>query len=465
MCGTKPNLLFIMADQLRYDALGYAGRFSISTPNLDRLASEGAFFSKAYTPIPVCAPARQSLLSGRSADSFGALWNYDFIPTNTVRGNDPSWIHALVERGYRTSLVGQWHASPEEAPAAFGYETYIPFGEYEAYVRTTYPDIQYTGGWMGEASPLPLEDSRTHYMARRTMALLDEYAAAEAPFLLMWDFADPHLPCRPSEPFASMYTGADIEPWDSFGDPMDNKPYIQRQQLVNWDLTQTSREAYLDCIARYYGMVSQLDDAIGRVLAHLEELGLAQNTLVIFTSDHGDTCGGHGMLDKHYILYEDVVHIPLIMRLPGVVPSGIRVQRCVSNCLDLPPTIEEIMELPPSGVRHGLSLLLLLAGEEQPARPNYTVFTSNGQQFGLFTQRGITDGRWKYIWNLTDMDEFYDLDADPGEFHNLIAYPMEQNTEVLASMRKNLYDALIRQGDPFAKSPWLKKQLVEGKKL
>lgn len=199
---------------------------------------------------------------------------------------------------------------------------------------------------------------------------------------------------------------------------MDNKPYIQRQQLVNWDLTQTSREAYLDCIARYYGMVSQLDDAIGRVLAHLEELGLAQNTLVIFTSDHGDTCGGHGMLDKHYILYEDVVHIPLIMRLPGVVPSGIRVQRCVSNCLDLPPTIEEIMELPPSGVRHGLSLLLLLAGEEQPARPNYTVFTSNGQQFGLFTQRGITDGRWKYIWNLTDMDEFYDLDADPGEFHN-----------------------------------------------
>ena len=80
MCGKKPNLLFIMADQLRYDALGYAGRFSISTPNLDRLASEGAFFSKAYTPIPVCAPARQSLLSGRSADSFGALWNYDFIP-------------------------------------------------------------------------------------------------------------------------------------------------------------------------------------------------------------------------------------------------------------------------------------------------------------------------------------------------------------------------------------------------
>ena len=86
---------------------------------------------------------------------------------------------------------------------------------------------------------------------------------------------------------------------DSFGDPMDNKPYIQRQQLVNWDLTQTSREAYVDCMARHDGMVSQLDDSIGRVLTHLEELGLAQNTLVIFTSDHGDTCGGHGMLDKH----------------------------------------------------------------------------------------------------------------------------------------------------------------------
>ena len=454
-----------MADQLRYDALGCAGRFPVSTPNLDRLASEGAFFTKAYTPIPVCAPARQSLLSGRSADSFGALWNYDFIRTNTVKGQEPSWVHALAQEGYQTALVGQWHASPEEEPEAFGYQRYVPFSVYNEHIRANYPELRYEGGWLGETSPLPLEDSRTHFMADRAMELLDEYAGTGAPFFLMWDFVDPHLPCRPSEPFASMYAGENIEPWDSFGDPMVNKPYIHRQQLVNWELTETPREAYMDCIARYYGMVSQLDDAVGRVLAQLEELGLAQDTLVVFTSDHGDTCGGHGMLDKHYILYEDVVHVPLIMRLPGVISREMRLERCVSNCLDLPPTIEDVMDLPPSGVRHGLSLMPLLAGGEQPDRPAYAVFTSNGQQFGLFTQRGITDGRWKYIWNLTDIDELYDLEADPGEFHNRIASPEELDSEVLARLRRDLYNALIRQGDPFAKSAWLKKQLVEGKKL
>ena len=464
-----PNVLLLVADQLRYDCLGKAGRFPVQTPHLDRLADEGAFFTHAFTPSPVCAPARQALLTGRCADSFGALWNYDFIPTKTPSPQGIYWTNQLQAQGYRTAFVGKWHSSMEGGAESFGFDTYIGFDTYQRErISGRYEDVSYTAGWFGEANPIPLKDAKDSWAADTVSRLIRTYAQSDQPWHIRMDITDPHLPCRPSEPFASMYQPETVEPWDSFGDNFADKPYIQRQQIVNWGLEGLTWEKWQPCVARYYGMISQVDYNIGRILEALEQAGCSDNTLVIFTSDHGDLCGGHGMLDKHYVLYDDVTHVPLILRYPSHIPAGIIVEDFVSNCLDIPPTVEAYCQLDGSrlGTRHGYSLLPLLEGGTDDVAGKYREFSvsaGNGQQFGLYTQRSIRTRQSKYIWNATDIDEFYDLANDPGEKQNLIRDPQRQ--EEISALRRLLYQELKRRSDPFASTGWLDKTFLEDKKL
>lgn len=458
----RPNILLLVADQLRYDCMGFAGKYPVKTPHLDRLASEGACFDNAFTPHPVCAPARQCMLSGRAADSFGALWNYDFLETKTLQPTGSYWTDRLRQNGYRTAFVGKWHSSATHPPSEFGFGDYISFAGHSELMKQRYPDVNYTGGWFGERNPVPVQDSKTHWIADQACRLMDEYVKSGEPWHIRLDITDPHLPCRPSEPFAGMYSPADAVRWDGFDDTFENKPYIQRQQPVTWGLDHLGWEEWSECVARYYAMISQVDDAMGKILDALEHSGAAEDTLVIFTSDHGDMCGSHHMIDKHYILYDDVLHVPLILRYPGVIPAGLRAADFVSNCLDLAPTVEEACSLPADGIRHGLSLLAPAKGRPQERKP-FAVASGNGQQFGLYSQRAIRTTNRKYIWNLTDTDELYDLDADPGELVNKISDP--DFAEELTELRRLLYAELIAREDPFAKTGWLDRQMLEGKKL
>jgi arylsulfatase A-like enzyme len=171
-------------------------------------------------------------------------------------------------------------------------------------------------------------------------------------------------------------------------------------------------------------------------------------------------CGSHGMIDKHYVMYDDVLKVPLLISWPGKAASS-RINKFVSNCLDLPATISDIagLDLDPG---HGKSLIPLVTGQEQ-ARPRYITASSNGQQFGLYTQRSIRTEKWKYIWNLTDTDELYDLENDAGEKNNLIN--KADSEAVLSELRKLLWEELTRLEDPFVKSGWLKGQLLNNRKL
>ncbi|HBP38273.1 MAG TPA: sulfatase, partial [Clostridiales bacterium] len=207
---------------------------------------------------------------------------------------------------------------------------------------------------------------------------------------------------------------------------------------------------------------AQLDDAVGLMLASLRELAAERNTLVIYTSDHGDLCGGHGMLDKHYVLYDDVTRVPLIMRWPDRIKPGLRIREFVSNCLDLGVTLGDLCQL--EGVRpgHGLSLAVLLDGQAQPER-DYAVFAGNGQQFGLYSQRGIRTADWLYIWNATDIDELYEVAADPGQKNNRIADPALAG--ILSQLRLRLHRELKRRDDPLTRYGWLDGQLLENRKM
>jgi arylsulfatase A-like enzyme len=457
----KPNILLIIADQHRLDALGCAGRFRISTPHIDRLAREGAFFGNAFTPCPVCAPARQSLLSGRAPESYGALWNNDFIPTATVKPDEGYHTAALSRAGYRCALVGKWNASLTHTPADFGFSDHIDGSGYNAMVVGKYPALSYGNGWFGEPSPLLLADSKTHQAAARACELMSQSVSNVQPWFVRVDFTDPHLPCRPSEPFCGMYDPDALEPWDSMGDTLEGKPYIQRQQLRNWGLEGRTWDQWKSTLAMYYGMVSQIDDAVGIMLDSLDRQGLAEDTLVIYTADHGDLCGGHGMLDKHYVLYDDVTRTPLVIRYPRKVAAGLRPDEFVSNCLDLGATIGDLCGVAVKA-GHGISLAPLLAGECHPDR-SFAVSSSSGQQFGLYSQRSIRTKDWLYVWNMTDIDELYDGNSDPGQKRNVIHDPA--NADVLAVLRKTLYGELIRRQDPFALSGWLNGHLLEGRKI
>ena len=301
------NLLFLLADQFRFDALG-AENPLVQTPHLDALAEAGARFTRAYTPLPVCAPARQALYTGRHPDSFGAYWNYGFFPTPPI-SPEGAWPRALKAMGYSCGFIGKWNVSPADGPEAFGYDTVVSAAQYSD------GGAQYTGGWLGCESPVPLEQAKTHWLADRAIEFI---GAQRGPWHLFVDIGMPHLPCRPSAPFSRMYDPAAIPEWPGWNDTFENKPFAHEQQAWNWNLEAMPWAEMAGQVARYYGMVSQIDDAIGRILRHVD----LRDTLVVFTSDHGDMCGNHRMLDKHCTLYQDIVRVPLILAGPGVEEEG-----------------------------------------------------------------------------------------------------------------------------------------------
>ncbi len=466
----RPNILLIITDQQRYDCIGYSNDYPVKTPNLDRLASQGIWFSNAYTPIPLCCPARQSLLNGRRPEAFGGLWNYQSgFKIGALEPEEYSWPRELGEMGYQSTYIGKWHVHPDHDPTEYGYDRYIPEGKYFEYKKEKYPDEWFNGpwwfknGWFGEVDPVNLEDSPTHWTAKQAVKAMEEYSETDMPWHIRMDFYGPHLPCTPVKEFADTYRQEEVPVWRSFGDEFKNKPYIQKQQLYNWNIQDFTWEDWSKTVAMYYAMITQIDDAIGMVLKRLDELGMADDTLVIYTTDHGDMCGGHRMMDKHYVMYDDIVHVPLIVRWPGQIKQKSLCEDFVSNILDLPPTILEIIGKEPKDFFHGKSLLPLLRGEKPDDWRQEAVSTYNGQQFGLFTQRMIRTRRWKYVWNTTDVDELYDMENDPDEIKNLIGH--KEHVEVVADLRKRLYHTLMEEGDEFVKNPWMSAQLLENRKL
>lgn len=462
----RPNILLFLADQHRYDCVGNSHKYPVKTPCIDKLGEEGAIFDCAFSPTPVCAPARQSFLSGSRAESMGAIWNFNFIPTNTIKPTDWNFTTELAKTGYTNVFIGAWDASVYEAEK-FGFHRVHSSRDYNAFLKERYPEIKYLNSWFGEECLLPLIDTRVNFFADKACNEIDKLKNDKDPWFIWVDGVDPHLPCRPSSPFFEMYDPKEIPVWEGFSDTFENKPYIQKQQLLNWRLEDKTWEDWSSTVACYYGMISQVDNAFGRIMDTLKKSGQEENTLVIYTSDHGDMCGSHGMIDKHYVLYDDLLHIPMIMKLPKVIKPGRRIDKFVHNALDLAPTICELCGLDPYDKWHGRSLVPLLDNSKMTDSTapfeDFIVSSQNGQQFGSFTQRCIRTRTHKYIWNLTDKDEFYDLSLDPGELHNMIYDP--RYTDMISSLRKQLKKELMRCKDPFVKGGWLNRQLDENVKL
>ncbi len=459
-----PNILFINVDQQRYDCLGFTGNPIVKTPNIDNLAKTGMSFSNAFTPIPLCCPARQTLLSGVMPDVHGGLWNYDCGSLNPT-GLDPKrniWVNQLKNAGYQTAYIGKWHVNKEVDPTSFGFDSYKRFDGIPPNATKIKHHIneKQDGFWgVGAYDTRPLKSTHTHQLAAEAIQTLEKFSKTNSPWHIRLDFPEPHLPCLPAEPYASMYPPETIPEWKNFKEDFKNKPYIQKQQLKNWNIENWTWKEWAVYMSGYYGMISQYDDAIGQVIKKVEELNLLENTLIIYTSDHGDAAGSHRMMDKHYVMYDEEIHVPMILKWDKKINSETVCNDFISHYLDLGPTILELLNLKISEDYQGKSFLLQLMGKKNPDSREFIFSTYNGQQFGLYSQRMIRDNKFKFVWNATDINEFYNLENDPFELENIVDKTEVQ--EILEQYKQKLWKNFNGLGDRLLQNDWMKGALMD----
>ncbi|MBN1936058.1 MAG: sulfatase-like hydrolase/transferase [Anaerolineae bacterium] len=453
MTTTQPNILFIHSDQHRFDCVG---RPLLHTPNLDRLAAEGVNFSHAFCPIPVCVPSRNSLIHGVWPSRHGVIANWGteapFPDTSAL----PTFTQALRDGGYRLAHVGKWQVHPQTGAHEYGFDLAISDRDYDAW-RTAQglPPTPHRNRWFGECDPgIAAEQTRIGWCAGQVIDLLQRQ---ERPFFIQWDLREPHLPNVIPEPYYSLYPPEQIPPWPSFPDPLIGKPYMQAQQRRTWQIDRWTWADWAPLVSRYLGCLSLIDAQIGRLLDALDELGLTSDTLVVYSTDHGDLCGAHGMIDKHYVMYDDVVRVPLIARWPERIAAGSRCDAFIAHGIDLARTFCEVARVKTPETFQGQNLLALCKGEIEARQDIFATYCGN--QFGLYSQRMLRDRRWKYVWNATAEDELYDLDGDPGELHNRATDSACR--EELRRLRHRLVAWMEEIGDPLLNG-WTRTQLLEG---
>ncbi|MDF3128204.1 sulfatase-like hydrolase/transferase [Kiritimatiellaeota bacterium B1221] len=472
----KPNVLFITTDEHHWKCMGY-NHPGIKTPNLDKLAAQGTIFDRAYCPNPTCSPTRSSLITGLYPSQHGCYTLGTKLPEDV-----PTLGEYFQKGGYRTSLYGKAHFMPlrgnEEFPS---YETPDHFGDREFwdnwegdfYGFDTFETTRNhtTEAWVGPHYRFWLEDNgfenwkdwyiapaghlekqhpekglwdipvEAHYntwLSERVRNKLQEHKDADENFFLWASFPDPHTPYAVPEPWASMYSEEDIireyvVPGEHDANPLPHQ--LTQDPEGNFDAYKTSgmgnhgyrpqtwsqNDDFTKKIQAYYGMVSFTDHAIGEILDKLEDLGLAENTLVVFTTDHGHFLGKHGLGAKGAFHYEDLLKVPFISRAPGQKNAGSRTDNLIS-LVDLPQTFLSYCNLPVPRTMSGVDFTEMFKGDPAPLRDH--VLVQNRHEVDTIFLNTYVNERYKLtVYFNQPHGELWDLQEDPDELHNRWADP------------------------------------------
>ena len=476
----RPNIVFLLNDHQVYYRHGWDSSPKIQRPHFDRLASEGVVFNRAYAACPLCCPARRTMLTGLFPHNHGELKNGTNHPFDRE-----TYLDILAEGGYRNYYYGKWHAGPGTAYdhhcEGFNYPDYNnPYTkpEYHEYLkrrglppaehlieRSFWGELTYRG----QPTPLrvgktykcematstepasgvtitPKETHETFFLANLACDKLRELASSKdsRPFALRVDFWGPHQPYFPSQEFADMYNPEDILEYGNFRDDLKNKPEIYRLD-AHFPLNENRRlivpnplpwSEWQKVLARAYAHVTMVDAAGGMILDTLDELGVANNTLVIWTTDHGDALACHGgHFDKSAYMPEEMIRIPMVIRWPGQIAPGQESNHLVSN-LDVASTILDVAGLPFQNEVDGTSIIPLCEGQTNEWRADLMCETHGHYEDHI--GRLLVTARFKYVANMNQMGELYDLEEDPYELVNLIDDPAQKN--VLSDMKARLWD-------------------------
>lgn len=447
----RRNILLIHSDQHRYDCLGSSGiRPCIKTPNLDQLAAEGTRFTHAFSTIPICTPARASLMTGSWPSQHGSLSIPSAESDHAARTDQPCLTKLVKSTGYQTAWIGKFHWELPEIPGPWcGIDAFVSSWDHHSYREQIGISPQSENhGLFGEVdSTCPPEHSSVAWQADHVIRVI-ESADPQKPLFIRWDPPEPHPPCRPVAAFHQPFETADIPPWNSFPDSLESKPHVQRRQQQIWGTRHWTWQDWLPIVRLYYAIIAELDHHIGRVLDALEASGRADDTLVIYSADHGDFCGGHGMMDKHFCMYDDVLRVPLILRNPGRIPAGGTCDSFASSNIDINRTVLSAAgaEIPKTCAGNDLSRM----ASDPAYQPRPVAYAQYfGTESGAWSCRMIREKRFKYVYHPTgDCDEFYDLKNDPGERLNRINDPTVQGE--IARLKKQLFETMQQHGDRLA---------------
>jgi arylsulfatase A-like enzyme len=458
----QPNILIFMTDHQRADTA--LPEHPAITPNLDRFAREGVTFTNTFCPSPHCCPARATFFTGLYPTRHG-VWNNICNDQALSRGLKPGvrlWSEDLAAGGYALHFSGKWHVSVEESPADRGWTEHFVSGAqgthhgwtWEQYRRLAETSRQGNKGTRGEGEILrpgygtyrlygtgeveatgALQHDET--ALAKALDVLPKLTAGEQPWCLFVGLIGPHDPYIVPQKYLDMYDLAGVPLPPSYADDLTDKPAIY-QRMRETRFGQLSEREVREGIRHFWAYCTYLDDLFGQLLAALDATGQRENTLVLYTSDHGDYCSEHGLFAKGIPCFQGAYRVPAVMRWPaGITNPGRRADAFVSLA-DFGPTFQDLAARPdwPSGHVEGrfgqlsdrtrpvtgASLLPFLVGERPPGWRDEIHTQCNGVEL-YYTQRSVMTADFKYVFNGFDRDELYDLRVDPHEMRNLAADP------------------------------------------
>ena len=478
----QPNILVIMTDQQKATASHLYGNPFCETPSLQRLARQGVLYEQAITPHPLCMPARVSFWTSRYPHSTGSRRNETPMPADAFHA-----FKRWKEAGYTCGLIGKNHCFTEASdlalfdvwceishgglpadPTTKGMAWFRPVESIRAahdLRRTMTPQNPRFGYAISDH--LPLEDHSTGLVAGQTVRFLEE--RGDQPFALWVSFPDPHEPwVCPRAYFEEMADRVELPPWRDGEFSDGSAPERNRVLYEMLGVRDEEVDDLRGLLAAYYGMVRFLDDGVGQILDALERTGLAENTIVLFCSDHGDLMGEHRMQCKGGVFYDALVRVPLILSWPGHLPQGVRDSSLV-NLIDVLPTFFQLQGLATPPSFQGAPLPT--ATDAPPRDAAFSEYGAGGPLFRMADlaqmpephgrrtllqslrwreaegrRKMVRTSRWKYIHDpLGDRDELYDLQADPWELTNVVDNPA--HSPVLAALRLRLADWSIQTED------------------
>jgi len=489
----RPNILFIMTDQEPTSTIGCYGNDKIKTPARDAIADGGIRFANFYIASFPCSPSRATMMTGRYAHHHGVVQNEILLKESI-----PSLGNTLRKAGYATAYIGKWHLGGgtyrgvrtrpfkgryhlkrKDSPDGFeferveggtgedeprsGFDHWVGgWKHFKAYLRTTdLPPKFKNHEWAGNHNALPSADDSqhaysqlgekhhmAHFFADEAVKFLNNTKTSPKPFCMVLSFFAPHLPVCPPKPWDTMYSLADIELPANHAASLEAKPFGQRIGDRTFVRPRWTAEQFKDYIRRYWGYVSYVDRQMERVLAALKANGQDENTIVVFTSDHGDMIGQHGSIYKLTRNgYDTLMKVPCMIRWPRGIPSG-KVSSSLASNVDLMPTLLALADVPvPDGV-DGKSMKDVLMGRQTAARDE--IFTDVMDR-GVMMRRS----QWKFVLNWPrfhpsgrDRDELYNLADDPHETKNL-AY-VESHKKTADQMRRRILEWLEQTRHPYA---------------
>ncbi|MGG1554056.1 sulfatase family protein [Paenibacillus ferrarius] len=496
----RPHVFFLMCDELRADSLGYMGNEIVKTPNLDQLAKDSVIFENAYTNCPMCVPARASLMTGRNPISHGILDN-----AMRMVDDEQPLPHLLRKHGYTTTMYGKLHVhlSPEEC--GFDEFQYGYPDPYTSFLGIRDPEVRRKSIYKKNEGDIPLvihgvsptapEETSCSRLVEDYIRRISSIKEEDQPIFHYLSILDPHTPYMPTKPYADLYDPKEMILPPNAGLTLQDKPITQRYFHKIRGFDKLDEDDYRKSLASYYGLVTHVDDRMGQVIDRLKELDLYDDSLIIFTSDHGAMMGEHGFIEKWGHMYEPVVRIPLLVKLPNNVNKGTELDTFV-EIIDLLPTVLDAANIPIPEHVQGRSLLPVCRGETNVHR---TVVHSQYFCGSIHTEPAmmVRDEGWKltvypqqesiqeklygdhFLKYSSFFDsplvggELYDMRSDPYEQNNLFGNPQyaEQQARMEASLHewrnglgkladykglkqanmKNVFKFIIDQADNWAK--------------